>query len=202
MWNDDGAVLDWVNLPVGTRQECLWDSLHDAELLSIQSDLLERTIVLTFSSFYLPKFHSLPLDLKFLFKLEAVQAARIVTWRAWPGPRPNIENVSYEESTRLEAAHRAKWREESLAWSEFEERMHPANNPPEVTDAVLAGQEDAGIAIHFGVRMDDGDYFEVQLRASKLTLLRSDGEPIDLEQFKKLGKEYWEAFAARRNQPK
>ena len=80
--------------------------------------------------------------------------------------------------------------------------MHPANNPPEVTDAVLAGQEDAGIAIHFGVRKDDGDYFEVQLRASKLTLLRSDAEPIDLEQFKKLGKEYWEAFAARRNQPK
>jgi hypothetical protein len=202
VWNDDGAVIDWMNLPAGTPQESLGNSLHDADLLSIQSDLLDRTMVLTFSSFYLPKFHKLPLDLKFLLKLDGVQSARVVTWKVWPGVRPTFENVSYEEGNRLSEEHRAKWREESSSWSEFEVRIGRETNPPDISDVILAGVEGTGVAIHIGVTMDDGTYWELYLRASKLTVLRSDGEPIDLEQFKKLGEAYWTAFAARRNQPK
>ena len=202
MWNDDGVVLDWMNLPGGTPKESLWESLHDAELLSIQSNLLERTMVLTFYSFYLPKFHNLPLDLKFLFKLHGVQAARIVSWEIWPGPEPDLAGVSYDESERLVSEYHTKWRQESYSWSEFETRIGGEKNPPEISDAVLAGNDEIGIAISFGVKMDDGDYFQAYLRASELTVLRSDGEPINLEDFKKLGHEYWEDFAARKNLPK
>jgi hypothetical protein len=36
--DDDTAVHDWANLPQGTQTEYLDGSLHDAHIVSIQSD--------------------------------------------------------------------------------------------------------------------------------------------------------------------
>lgn len=38
---------DWLNLPPGTDTIDLWDCLHDAEVVSIRSNLLDRTVTLS-----------------------------------------------------------------------------------------------------------------------------------------------------------
>ena len=192
MWHQDQSVFDWLNLPAGAREEVLWDSLHDAELSSLRSDLLERTVRITFSSFSFLEFHLLPMDLQIVFQLEQVQSARVVSWDIWPGPKPDLTGVSYDESNRLVAEYRAKWREKSVAWSDFEARIPTETKPIVVLDAELARSGGLGVAFRFAVMMNDGDYFEMTLRASKLAVCRSDAGTVDLEIFKNLGAAYWE----------
>jgi len=62
----------------------------------------------------------------------------------------------------------------------------------------MAVGKNGEFTLQLGIRMKNEEYFELCLRAEKLTVLRSDNEPIDLAQFKKLGEEYWAAFAARK----
>jgi hypothetical protein len=42
-----GKIDDWVNLPESVFTLSLWDTLHDGDLLAIESDLLARTVTLT-----------------------------------------------------------------------------------------------------------------------------------------------------------
>ncbi len=55
--SDDGAwadsethIIDWLNLPKMTQAVSLWDCLHDAEIVSLRSNLLERTMSLDVKS--------------------------------------------------------------------------------------------------------------------------------------------------------
>ena len=45
--------LDWVYLPAGTEVESLWDCLHDGELVSCHSDLINRRVDLEFKVHHL-----------------------------------------------------------------------------------------------------------------------------------------------------
>jgi hypothetical protein len=51
---------------VNTTTVSLWDSLHDAELIAIGSDLLARTVILSFQIHYLNTFHKLRDECLFL----------------------------------------------------------------------------------------------------------------------------------------
>jgi hypothetical protein len=200
VWHQEKSVFDWLNLPVGAREELLWDSLHDAQLSSLRSDLFERTVTATFSNFSFLEFHKLPADLHIALRLEGVQAARVVSWDIWPGQKPDHTGISYDESTRLSAEYRAKWREKSVSWSEFERRIANEQKAPIVLDAELSRHEGLGIALRLAVMTQDDDYFEITFRASALTLCRSDGETIDLETLKTLGATYWNDWGKDRKQ--
>jgi hypothetical protein len=43
----DATVLDWLNLPEGTKTASLDISLHDAHVISTRSDLIQRTMKLS-----------------------------------------------------------------------------------------------------------------------------------------------------------
>ena len=191
VWHQDISVLDWVNLPAATQPELLWDSMHDAKLSLLSSNLLERTITLAVSECSFLEFHRLPLDLNFVLQLSNVQSARVVSWEIWPGQNPNLMGVSYEESNRLVMEYRAKWREQSVSWTVFEERMTIETKPIVVLDAELARNKESAVAFRSAVMTNDGGYFEMCLRAAQLSVARSDGEAIDLEAFKNLGATYW-----------
>lgn len=47
MTNERTDIFDWLNLPSGATAVFLWDSLHDAEIVSIRSDLLERSMIMS-----------------------------------------------------------------------------------------------------------------------------------------------------------
>src|SRR6266576_5724859 len=78
MLEEQTGIVDWMNLPHGVTKVSLRAGLHDAQIVSIQSNLLERTVTLHLESDHLLEFHKLPLDMQFLLRLEGVQSARVV----------------------------------------------------------------------------------------------------------------------------
>src|SRR5216684_7816414 len=101
MAEEQPAIVDWMNLPPGAQEISLWAGLHEAQIVSIQSDLLERTITLHLESDHLLEFHNLPLDMQFLLRLDGVQSARVVHYAVWPGEFSLPDGISQEEKSRL-----------------------------------------------------------------------------------------------------
>src|SRR5437879_9887945 len=118
--DDDTAVLDWANLPQGAQTEYLDASLHDAHVVSIRSDLLKRKVSIHCDVEHLREFHRLPEGFQLILALEGVQSARVFRYSIWPGEFSVPSGASREEESRLVLEYHAKWREESLAWAEFE----------------------------------------------------------------------------------
>ncbi len=109
-----------MNLPHGVPEVSLWTGLHDAQIVSIQSNLLERTVALHLESDHLLEFHNLPPDMQFLLRLDGVQSARVLHYVVWPGEFSVPAGVTREDEARLIAGYQSKWREESLSWSALE----------------------------------------------------------------------------------
>jgi len=198
MPEEEIQLLDWVNLPPRAALISLWDCLHDAELRGIGSNLLDRSLTLKFWSSYIPEFHGFPKELEFAFRLDGVQSARAFHWELWPGGCSVPKGVSRDEENRLIAEYRAKWREDSCSWPEVELRLSREKQAPSVLEASFASGENNENAIHLGVMLADGEYFNLFVRAERLSVSRSDGEPVDLGGFIRLGESYWKAYAARR----
>src|SRR6266478_1633881 len=123
MPEEQSWIVDWMNLPQGAAEVSLWAGLHDAQIVSIQSNLLARTVTLHLESDHLLEFHKLPLDMQFLLRLDGVQSARVVHYAAWPGTFSLPDGISQEEQSRLIAEYQSKCREESLSWADLENAL-------------------------------------------------------------------------------
>jgi hypothetical protein len=190
--------LDWTNLPADASEESLWDSLHDARLIDISSDRLERTVRLEFKIRHLRDFHKLAENITFALHFRGVQSARVSQSVVWPGQFDVPAGASREEESQLIADYQAKWREESISWTEFESKITVGGNTADVYDAVYAIAADGPFAIKLVLGCDDGTYPQLFLRSESIEIHTSDGEPLSFVQFLRLGADYWEAFAARR----
>src|SRR5258708_16993180 len=115
MPEEQSWIVDWMNLPQGAAEVSLWAGLHDAQIVSIQSNLLARTVTLHLESDHLLEFHKLPLDMQFLLRLDGVQSARVVHYAVWPGEVSVPAGVAREEESRLIAEYQSKWLEGSLS---------------------------------------------------------------------------------------
>lgn len=191
--------LDWIYLPAGSEVQSLWESLHDGEILSCKSDLIERTIILECRvEHLLGEEHE---DVSFLLKVEEVSSARANVWVRWLGEFRVPEGVSREEESRLIEEYQAKWREESLGWLEFESAL--ANDPLQIREAELA-RSDGRVTLKVCGYLDgdkfDDQYCAIFLRGRALSASRSDAQEFDFEQFVALGERYWKAFSDRREQ--
>src|ERR1700720_3524868 len=132
-------VVDWMNLPAGVQETSLWAGLHDAQIVTIESNLLDRNITLHLESDHLLEFHNLPLDMQFLLRLDGVQSARVVHYALWPGQFSVPPGVTREEESRLIAEYQSKWREESLSWTELESALTAeCKQVIDIADATLA----------------------------------------------------------------
>src|ERR1700687_1400397 len=120
MREEQSGNIDWMNLPHGVQAVSLWAGLHDAQIVSIQSNLLERTVTLYLESDHLLEFHKLPLDMQFLLRLEGVQSARVLHYAVWPGEFSVPAGAAPEEKARLIAEYQSKGGQESLQWGDFE----------------------------------------------------------------------------------
>src|SRR5258708_10748007 len=114
MPEEQSWIVDWMNLPQGAAEVSLWAGLHDAQIVSIQSNLLARTITLHLESDHLLEFHKLPLDMQFLLRLDGVQSARAVHYPVWPREYSVPAGVAREEESRLIAEYQSKWLEGSF----------------------------------------------------------------------------------------
>jgi hypothetical protein len=198
-WDDGSRVIhDWVNLPQGAAIVSLWDCLHDARLVAISSNLLERTVSLFCQIEHLRSFHQLPEGVEFVLNLEGVQSARVVRSAIWPGGCSVPDGVSREEESRIIAEYQAKWREESASWNDFETAVNREDkNVFYISNATLATSQDGILAIRVngqlgsGARNDYAAYHEFFVRAAKLEISTSDGKRLELEDFLRLGGTYW-----------
>ena len=173
-----------MNLPHGVPEVSLWAGLHDAQIVTIQSNLLERTITLHLESDHLVEFHNLPLDMQFLLRLDGVQSARVVRYAVWPGEFSVPAGVPREEEARLIAAYQSKWREESLSWNELESALSLAcKQVLDIADATLVTSTDNSVALRLTGLLNYTEYRELFLRAERLTLSKGDGRSSELLDF-------------------
>jgi hypothetical protein len=194
------AIVDWMNLPPGAQEVSLWAGLHDAQIVSIQSNLLDRTITLHLESDHLLEFHNLPLDMQFLLRLDGVQSARVVHYAGWPGEFSVPAGVSPEEQSRLIADYQSKCREESLSWSDLESALTTeCKQVLDIADASLATAPDNSLALRINGLLNYTEFRELFLRAERLTLTRGDGQDLGISGLLKMGDAYWDAFEQRKN---
>jgi hypothetical protein len=200
MAEEQTPILDWMNLPPTAQELSLWVGLHDAQIVSIQSNLLERTVTLHLESDHLLEFHHLPLDMQFLLRLEGVQSARVLHYAVWPGEFSVPDGLAPEEQSRLVAEYQSKWREESFSWSELESAVTTeCKQVIDISDASLATSTDNFVALRISGLLNYTKYHELFLRAERLTLTRGDGHDLGITGLLKMGEAYWEAFERRKN---
>ena len=201
MAEEQTTILDWMNLPHGATVVSLWAGLHDAQIVSIQSNLLERTVTLHLESDHLLEFHKLPLDMQFLLQLDGVQSARVVHYAVWPGEFSVPAAVSREEQARLVAEYQSKWREESLSWSELESAVTTeCKQVIDIADATLAASLDSSVALRISGLLNYTSYRELFLRAERLSLSRGDGQDLGIAGLLKMGEAYWDALERQKKQ--
>jgi hypothetical protein len=195
MPDEQAGIVDWMNLPHGAAEVSLWAALHDAQIVSIQSGLLERTVTLHLESDHLLEFHKLPLDMQFLLRLDGVQSARVVHSACWPGEFEVPAGAAAEERDRLITEYGSKCREESLSWSELERALTTEYKQViDIADASLASFSNNSVALRIEGLLNYTEWRELFLRAERLTLSRGDGQELGIAGLLKMGEAYWDAF--------
>jgi hypothetical protein len=190
--------MDWVHLPAGVSDLSLWEGLHDAQIIAIQSKLLARTMTLNLEIEHLRIFYDLPLDMQFLIRLDGVQSARVARYSVWPGNFSVPKGVSKEEESRLVAEFQAKWREESVSWEDLEKSVTSEHKQViDISDATLAVAENGSVALRIVGLFNYTTYHEVFLRAERLAIFRSDAGELLVSDLLKLGEAYWDALEKR-----
>jgi hypothetical protein len=193
MWaGQEKNIPDWLNLPSASNPLALWDSLHDAEIVSIRSDLLQRTIEFDIKIRNLSGFYKLGEGFRFLFHLEGVKSARVLHYAKWPGEFSVPSGSSREEERRLIEEYQSKWREESASWSEFESAITDGNEQIFcIHDAAIWIPDNSSRALKLCGQLNHSKYCEIFLRAEKLRILGNDASKYSLDEFRKLGETYW-----------
>lgn len=198
MSNQETKHPDWLSLPTGVVVRPLWEALHDGELCSCESDLLNRTLLMHFEVGHLTETNP---ALKFEFQLNEVTSVRANTSVRWPGEFVRPNGISREEESRLIAEYQSKWREESLSWELFESAL--VTDPLQIYNAKLAvGPTSQTLKMQGWL---DGDRFddlfcEIFVRFNQLSILTSENKAMTLDEFDQLGQNYWASFRARRDQ--
>ena len=183
---------DWIHLPPGVEVRSLWEPLHDSTLAACESDLLNRTVKLTFAA---PQLVPSKPDMRFEFLLSKVSSARATINVRWPGKYVRPSGISRDDEEPLIKEFWSKWREQSLGWTDFEAGLQ--TNSLDVADASLAtGRTTRCLQIG---GMLDGDLFddlycEVYIAFTDLSIRSSENVEFTLDAFDQLGVTYWDDF--------
>ena len=190
---DERSIVDWVHLPEGVQELSLWSTLHDGDLIAIESDLLARTLTLRFDVGYVRNFHRLPEDARFEIIVDGVQSVRSSSSVPWPGECLIADGTPAEQQQIIVAEYQRKWREESLSWSDFERLIIKGL---EVSSATL-GQASDGVVLRFGLLVGGDSYVEAFIRGEGISFGIADRK-LTPGEFVELGEAYWEMFAKNR----
>ena len=194
MASEEQEIEDWVNLPDGVPTLSLWDTLHDGDLLAIESDLLARSVTFRFDVGYVRDFHHLPEEAQFVIVVTGVQSMRSLHSVPWPGGfscPPETPNAQREQ---LIAEYHQKWREESQSWAEFEGLI---SEGLEVSNATL-GRGSNAVALQLGLLVGRDDFVEAYIRGEGITFYIGERN-VAPEEFVAAGAAYWDAFAKKSN---
>jgi hypothetical protein len=196
--DDDASIFDWINLPSKATAVSLWDSLHDAQIVSIRSDLIERSMAMSCDIEHLRSFHGFGEGFQFFLPLSGVQSTRVLRCAIWPGDFSVPAGLSREGENQMIKEYQAKWREESVWWVDFESRVTRENEQVlDVSDVAIAISQSGTVALKLCGHRNYAAYHELYVRSESLRILGSDGKEFELKEFLGLGEAYWEAFSRR-----
>ena len=122
--------FDWLNLPSEVTALSLWDSLHDAQIISVRSNLLTRAMTMTCDIEHLRLFHEFGEGFQFIIQFEGVKSARVLRYAIWPGGCSIPDGLSREAQQELIA----EYRRQVAAGVRRMERIRVWHNPRERTD--------------------------------------------------------------------
>jgi hypothetical protein len=177
------------------RTTSLWHCLHDGHLLSVMSDRLERMVVMNVDVPHLRERLGAAEEMTFHLRFDGVQSVGAAGSVVWPGPPPVIAaGMPHAEQHRLVDEYQAKWREESIDWDFFEASLTPAGERLGVAVARLDRNEKSLTLCLQGNHSRDDRLHEVCIRATRISVGRSDGVPFGLDEFIALGEAYWRDF--------
>jgi hypothetical protein len=188
--SDEQPIVDWVNFPKNIETISLWDALHDGDLLSIESDLLARTVTLRFDVGYVKDFHHFPKEIRFVIIVNGVQSVRSIRSVPWPGGCPIPPGTPNEQQSVIISEYHRKWREESQSWALFEQLV---GDGLEVSNATI-GQGSNVVALQLGLLAGGDSYVEAYIRGEEARF-HVGKKRVTLEEFVALGEAYWNAFA-------
>jgi hypothetical protein len=115
-----------------------------------------------------------------------------------PGGCSIPTGLSREEEQKVVAEYQSKWREESGSWQEFESGITSENEQVfDISDAALSTSRSGAIALKLCGHLNYATYHEVFVRFETFKISGSDGKQFGLEEFRRLGETYWEAFSRR-----
>jgi hypothetical protein len=191
--SDEKAVVDWVNFPEAVPTLSLWDTLHDGDLLAIESDLLACTVTLRFDVHYVRDFHHLPEPTRFVLVVNGVRSVRSFRTVSWPGGYTIPQEMPRAQQEAAVAEYQRKCREESQSWADMERLI---SDGLEVSNATLGRGSDA-VALQLGLLVGGNDYVEAYVRGEGITFYIGEKQ-VTTEEFVALGEAYWESFASRR----
>ena len=190
------SIVDWINLPPGAKAESLWSCLHDAEVVSISSNIGDRTATFICEIEHLRRFRGLAEGVKFTLQLDEVHSVRVLRFAIWPGEFKVPPGVSRSEEASLVADYQSKGREESYTWSDLEASVTRENEQVLlIGDASLALSEEDAVALRLCCQLNDSRYHELCVRAGGLRISTSDGGRFTVEEFQSLGESYWEHWS-------
>jgi hypothetical protein len=193
MDSDKQPVVDWVNFPEGIPTFSLWDTLHDGDLLAIESDLLACTVTLRFDVRYVRDFHHLPEPTQFVIVVNGVRSVRSFRTVSWPGGYTIPQGMSRAQQEAAIAEYQRKCREESQSWADLERLI---SDGLEVSNATLGRGSDV-VALQLGLLVGGDSYVDAYIRGEGITFYIGEKQ-VTPEEFVALGEAYWEAFASRR----
>lgn len=175
-----------------TEQEplSLWACLHDAKLENVTSDLLDRSARLTFDSAHIRNFHGFPSDWRFVFIVSHVSSVAVMRWIIWPGGPPVVTGLPWIEQELLRNEYQQKGRSESRAWEEFETDVSE-----EPLDVMHADLQDGATGLMLNIQGTlNGEWHEVKIVGSALSVRSNGGDDISLNAIISMGEKYWDAF--------
>jgi hypothetical protein len=188
--------FDWSHLAAGAEVVSIWECLHDGYLTKAISNPEVSSAILEFNVGYLWKFHGLPPDTRFVLEFSGVRSLRITQPFPDSSGCPGIPGEGIEERNRRLREYHAKWHENPISWSAWETAIAKADSDVEVYEAEL-GFGAGSASVQIGGIESDSNWSVISVSATTLRISLSDGMVLSLEAFLRLGRDYWEAFAAR-----
>jgi hypothetical protein len=192
MKESEPPPIDWVHLPMGIDEISMWGCLHDGELKSCSSDLLEGSVELEFIVNHLLDDQEKEKNVSFSIRIQGVSSVRVDGHFLPLDKYEEPTDLSNEDQKQLRAEYYSKWREESLCWRDFEAAL--ITDSLQIMDATLVSDANE-TTLRLGGFLDGEKfhdiYADVFVRGRELSASRSDGIDFGIDAFIKLGNQYW-----------
>jgi hypothetical protein len=174
-----------------------WDVLHDAHVVTVESDLLARRLSILVDIPHLRRFAHVADDVRWRLVVDDASALWARSWEPWPGPPPSLTSLSRDQESVAVADYQAKGRTVSLGWTDFE--LAANTKGIWLKNAGLREAEAGVVFSAAGNERETDRFLEFEVTGRLFRCERTDGGAVPLAELLRLGEEYWEAFAKRQS---